>query len=95
MKTRFSVVDPVEEAFQAKLANKKQRYNLLRHDGRTDQKDDSQMPSDTLIVKEKETKVVSPLPPPLVSNYLFLLFIFMSLKQITEEPRLQLLFYFL
>ena len=60
------MVDPLEEEFNAKLANKKQRYNIFRNgdaDKRT--KADCVVIDDT-CPRENEIKLVSPLPPPLV-----------------------------
>ncbi len=73
MKTRFAVIDPLEEAFQAKLANKKQRYNFLRHETKDIRNSNNQTVPEKKTAKEKELKLVSPLPPPLVKmSYFFL-----------------------
>ena len=68
MKTKFAVVDPLEEEFKAKLANKRQRYNFLRNGGKDTQKEVADSITDNVTTKDKEMKLVSPLPPPLVSN---------------------------
>lgn len=68
VKIKFAVVDPLAEEFNAKLANKKQRYNIFRNgdaDKRT--KADCVVIDDT-CPRENEIKLVSPLPPPLVDT---------------------------
>ena len=66
-------MDPLEEEYKAKAANKKQRYNFFRQGvkGREENSTDV-IVENRSKAKEMETKLVSPLPPPLVSEkYLY------------------------
>ena len=66
VKIKFAVVDPVEEEFKAKLANNKQRYSLQRNGGADKRSNAACVVIDNTCSKENESKLVSPLPPPLV-----------------------------
>lgn len=69
VKIKFAVVDPVEEEFKEKLANKKQKYKFMRNGSEENRKNASCVIIDSTSVKENNLKIVSPLPPPLVCHF--------------------------
>ena len=80
IRTKFSIIDPVEEEYKARLASKKNRYNFLHNNSNNNTDNNLQnlatfhKPTvykrmvESQATVDRDADQVTPLPPPLVSN---------------------------